>query len=92
MANIRIQPDEARAIASAFRTESENTQTVISNLESLIVRLEGAWEGRAFESFKNNFEEFKVSFNKMIPLIENEALNLDTAARNFEEADSASAV
>ncbi len=90
--SIGMLPGEAREVATAFKTEAGDAEKVIVNLDNLLMRLEEAWEGRSFQSFRTNFEEFKVSFRKMIPMIEDAAATLEAAARNFEEADSASAV
>jgi len=84
---IRMTPDQMRQRASEFRTEGDNTEQVISKMQSLINNLMQEWEGQASVKFNDQFEQLKPSFQKMRELISDIASQLDQTAQAVEQMD-----
>jgi len=84
---IRMTPDQMRQRASEFRTEGDNTEQVISKMQSLINNLMQEWEGQASVKFNDQFEQLKPSFQKMRELISDIASQLDQTAQTVEQMD-----
>ena len=84
---IRMTPDQMRQRANEFRTEGDNTEQVISKMQSLINNLMQEWEGQASMKFNDQFEQLKPSFQKMRELISDIGSQLDQTAQAVEQMD-----
>ena len=84
---IRMTPEQMRQRAGEFRTESDNTEQVISKMQSLIGTLRSEWEGQAAQKFDEQFQQLKPSFQKMRELISDVATQLDQTAMAVEQLD-----
>jgi len=92
--NIRLSPDEMESIAGQYRVESGNVTNVIGNLDGLMDRLNGSWEGSAQVAFADQYDELKPSFLKMADLLEkiNEQLNSTAEALRSTDSNIASQI
>ena len=84
---ISESPDLLDERAQQFRTEAENFNEVVGRMESLKNTLE--WQGNAATKFDSVFTELKPGFQKVNEVINELATALNTAAKNFREADQA---
>lgn len=84
---IRMTPDSMRARAGEYRKEAESVNQVISNMDSLLGKLQSEWEGSASNSYANRYLELKPGFQKAEELIREIAAALDATARIVEETD-----
>ena len=87
-AQIRMTPDTMRTRAGEYRTESENVQSVIEKMDSLLEALMTEWEGAASEAYANKFAELRPSFVAAKDLIDDIATALEKTAEAVESTDS----
>lgn len=84
---IRMTPDSMRARAGEYRSEAESVNQVISNMDSLLEKLQSEWEGSASDSYANRYQDLKPGFQKAEELIREIAAALDATAQIVEETD-----
>lgn len=85
---IRITPDQMRSRAGEYRQQQDQVGEVISRMDSLLLQLQGEWEGSASQAYAERFSELRPGFVKAQELIGEIAQALDATARSLEETDA----
>lgn len=86
--NIRLSPDELRDVARRYGVESSNVSNIVGNLDGLRDHLNQIWEGNAKEAFIGQYEELRVSFVRMVELLEEVNMQLNATAQTLEDTDT----
>ncbi|TSB44905.1 WXG100 family type VII secretion target [Alkalicoccobacillus porphyridii] len=86
--NIRLSPDQLREFAGQYSSQSEQVHSIVGELDSLIGRLQEAWEGSSSQAFANQYTELKPSFTQMGTLLEEISVQLKGAASTLEDTDN----
>ena len=55
---IRMTPSVMRDRAGEYLQQSEELQSIITNLNGLLDQLQGEWEGQASRAYADQFEDF----------------------------------
>ncbi len=85
---IRMKPEVMRTRAGEVDRRAEEMRTLISNMDRLLVTLEGEWEGAAMEGYRSRYNEIKTkTFTNAVELFEEIAHNLRETAKILEETD-----
>ncbi len=84
---IRLTPEQMRSRAGEVRNEGETFQGVINKMQNIITELQTEWEGQASESFAQQFDALKPSFENMRQLIDDIGSQLDATANAVEQLD-----
>jgi len=85
---IRITPAQMLTRSKEYQTEADNIGQVISKMDNLINELQNEWEGAASQSFANQYQELKPSFQKMQELVETISTQLQQTGNAMEQMDS----
>ncbi|MGM8366791.1 WXG100 family type VII secretion target [Virgibacillus sp. W0181] len=85
---IRLSPQELRDVARRYGVESSNVSNIIGNLDGLRDHLNQIWEGNSKEAFIGQYEELRVSFVRMVELLEEVNMQLNTTAQTLEDTDT----
>lgn len=85
---IRLSPEELRDVARRYGIESGNISTVLGNLDGLRDHLNQVWEGNSKEAFIGQYEELRLSFVRMVELLEEVNLQLTSTAQTLEDTDT----
>lgn len=88
MARIKITPEQVRQVSSQFKTASDQSRQMVSQLQSTISGMQPEWEGMTQQRFYQEFEQWKTSMNQFVVLLNNIGSQLDQIAGRFESADS----
>lgn len=84
---IRMTPDTMRTRANQYRTERDNVEHVIKQMDSLLSQLREEWEGASVEAYEAKFQELRPSFVDAQKLIDEIARSLDQTAQTLQETD-----
>lgn len=84
---IRMTPEQMRSRAGEVRNQGQTFQEVIDKMQNLINELQTEWEGQASQSFAQQFDSLKPSFNNMRQLIDDIGTQLDQTANAVEQLD-----
>lgn len=85
---IRITPEQMRARAGEYRTQSQNVEEVISAMDKLLSNLQSEWEGESSVAFADRFAELRPGFVSAKELIEEIGNALDATANDIEDLDT----
>lgn len=89
MANIRIKPDQVRAVASTFRQKSQESQQMIANLEAQVNGMQPDFEGMTSQKFYSDYQDWRSKMQQFTQLLDGIAQQLDAIATKFEQTDGA---
>ncbi|MDF2629352.1 MAG: type secretion protein EsxA [Symbiobacteriaceae bacterium] len=84
---IKITPEQIHAIASEFKSNSTQSQEMVSRLTALLDGASDDWEGMTKEQFYSDFGRWQRSMSSFVSLLENIGQQLDDIATRFESAD-----
>lgn len=84
---IRLTPEQMRARARAYNSESQNLQHSIQNMDKLISALQSEWKGDASRAYADRYSQLKPAFNKAKELMDELSHNLNASAQAMEETD-----
>ena len=91
MANIRINYDEMRSVASEFQNQSNATQQIINSLNNRAQQLLSSWEGVAEQSFMQELESCRQRLNRVPEMLAQVSQALRTTADRVEAAEQEAA-
>lgn len=86
---IKLSPDELESLAGKLSVASADSQSLASQVESLINTAVSNWEGAARERYLRDFEEIKpVLATKLPDTLQTLSDNMKTMASKFREVDN----
>lgn len=86
---IRINLAETRETARLFREKGNEIEQVKSRLDAELQSLYSVWEGMSEENFMADYQQADQILTEARSVMEQVAVNLETIANNFEQADTA---
>lgn len=89
MARIKITPDQIRQVGNQFKQASQQSNDMVSKLQSTMSGMEGEWEGLTKQRFYQEFQQWRTSMNQFVELLNGIGQQLDTIAARFQAADQA---
>ena len=89
MARIKITPDQVRQVGNQFKQASQQSNDMVSKLQSTMSGMEGEWEGLTKQRFYQEFQQWRTSMNQFVELLNGIGQQLDAIAARFEAADQA---
>jgi len=84
---IKITPSQVRSVASTFKQKSQESQQMISQLESQVNAMQPEWEGMTSQRFYNDYQSWRNSMKQFSQLLESIGSQLDAIATKFEGLD-----
>ena len=87
MARIKITPDQVRQVGNQFKQAGQQSQDMVSNLQSTMNGMEPEWEGLTKERFYQEYQQWRTSMTQFVELLNNIGQQLDAIAVRFEAAD-----
>ena len=88
MADIRINPDQVDSVSSQFTSKRGELEGLVSQANSLMSSLQGAWTGTRATKTYNEWESLKPSLTTAIQTLQHASDVLKSAASDFRSADS----
>jgi WXG100 family type VII secretion target len=85
MSNIRVSPEQVRAVARRFRAESDNCRNMLQRVNSQVNGFQ--WEGLAKQRFMGDYEQWAVKMRSYANQLDSIAQQLETVAVRFAQAD-----
>lgn len=89
MAQIKLTPEELRTSATKYTTGSQEVTQVLSTLRAEQETISANWDGQAFESFDQQFNELAPKIEQFAQLLEDIHTQLNSVATTIEETDQA---
>ena len=88
MANIiRLTADEVETVAAQFDTASDDTQNIITKLDSVVNEMSSSWEGASYTAFNENFDSLKPQLDSVVELYTQLAQQLRYVVKTIVETD-----
>ena len=87
MAAIKMDPAEMTTKAAQLDQKGTEFSTVVTEMESLVKQLCGAWDGAASDAYATQFEGLKPGFKKVEELIEDLAQQIRDISKIISDAD-----
>lgn len=84
---IDLQPEELLQIAKEFYQATQNGQSVIQQLNTVINESEGQWEGERQKEFYHRIQESLSSIKEYLNGLQETGTKLQQTASRFQEAD-----
>lgn len=91
MAQIRINYQDMRAVASDFQRQSESTQQILSTLNSRANQLIANWDGVAEQAFMQKLQECQQRMNRVPEMLMQISQSLNQTANRIEAAEQEAA-
>lgn len=85
--NIRISPDELRAVAGQFKQRSEQSQEMVNALTRAMGDLKSHSEGATSDEVETRFQDWRKSMMENVQLLADIHDNLRRVADEFEVFD-----
>src|SRR5699024_4427877 len=86
---IRMSPEELKGTAQDYGKAYETINTMLTELRGTQSNLAAQWEGRAFESFDQQFEQLSPKVEEFGQLMEEIKVQLTRTAEAMAEQDQA---
>ena len=87
MARIKLTPEELRASAQRYTDGAENVNQVLSSLTNEQAIISENWEGAAFQSFEEQFNELSPKIKEFAQLLQDINAQLVKVADIVEQTD-----
>lgn len=87
MARIKLTPEELRASAQRYTDGAENVNQVLSSLTNEQAIISENWEGSAFQSFEEQFNELSPKIKEFAQLLQDINAQLMKVADIVEQTD-----
>jgi WXG100 family type VII secretion target len=84
---ITITPQEVRSVADQFNNASQESEQMVSRLESTINNLSATWEGMAKQRFYGDYENWRSTMRTYVQLLAQISQELRAIAQRIEDAD-----
>lgn len=85
---IRMTPETMRSRAGQYRTQAENVDGVIKQMDALLKTLLTEWEGASSVAYNEKYASLRPGFVAAKNLIDDIALALDKTAQALENTDN----
>ncbi len=89
MALIKLTPDELRQSATKYTAGSQSVTDVLTSLTNEQAVISENWDGNAFDSFEQQFNELSPKIRQFAELLEEINKQLNHVATTLEETDNA---
>ena len=89
MVQIKLSPEELRTSATKYTAGSEEVTQVLTSLRSEQETIRANWEGHAFDSFDEQFNELSPKIEAFAQLLQDIQAQLNVVADSLEETDNA---
>lgn len=89
MANIQITPEILQGKAGELKKLIANHESNMQSIGGLIRGLNEIWKGDAQTAFLTKYESMQSTFNNFREMLEGYATLMDTAAKEFQNTDTA---
>jgi WXG100 family type VII secretion target len=87
MARVKLNPEELRASAQRYTDGAENVNQVLSSLTNEQAIISENWEGSAFQSFEEQFNELSPKIKEFAQLLQDINAQLVKVADIVEQTD-----
>ena len=87
MARIKLTPEELRASAQRYTDGAENVNQVLSSITNEQAIISENWEGSAFQSFEEQFNELSPKIKEFAQLLQDINAQLVKVADIVEQTD-----
>ncbi|MFC0232601.1 WXG100 family type VII secretion target [Vagococcus entomophilus] len=87
MSRIKLTPDELRTSAQKYTNGSQSIHEVLQSLTQEQNTIRDNWEGNAFTSFDNQFQELTPKIQEFAELLEQINQQLNKVADIVEQTD-----
>lgn len=85
MSRIKLDVEQMNVIASKYELQSENVETLIRDLDRMLLELQTYWEGASAQKFESNYLEIKPAIIRLKEVIfETSKVIKHTAASMYE--------
>ncbi|SDX19152.1 WXG100 family type VII secretion target [Paenibacillus sp. PDC88] len=84
---INLYPEELQQISRQFTQASQNGQTVVQQLNKMILESEGQWEGERQREFLQRIQESLTSVRSYLSGLQETGTQLQQTAVRFQNAD-----
>lgn len=88
MSRIKLTPDELRTSAGKYTAGSDDVTRVLNDLTNEQETIRNNWEGTAFQSFDNQFNELKPKIQEFAQLLQDINQQLNKVAEIIETTDA----
>ena len=88
MVRITVTPEQVHNIASQFESASEQSQQMVSRLQTTMNNLEPEWEGVTAQRFYQEYQQWHQSMTQFVELLNQIGKELHAIAERFAAADS----
>jgi uncharacterized protein CA_C3713 len=87
MPAISLTPEQLKSEAQTYTNASEQLKDAINKVSGANGRLQGQWQGAAFQSYLEQFQQLSVSVTQMEQLLESIHAQLNQYADTVAERD-----
>lgn len=87
MAQIKLTPEELRASATQYTNGSESINEVLQRLTNEQATISANWDGSAFDSFEEQFNELSPKITQFAQLLQDINAQLVKVADIVEQTD-----
>jgi WXG100 family type VII secretion target len=87
MARIKITPEQVRQVANQFKSESQQSQQMVSRLQQQVNSMQPEWEGMTSQRFYADFQQWQTTMRQFVELLQGIGTELDQIATRFETVD-----
>jgi WXG100 family type VII secretion target len=84
---ISIRPEQVRNVAGQFRSKSQESASMVQQLNGSVKGLEAEWVGMSAQRFYGDFTQWSQTMNKYVELLNSIAGELDRIANTIEQTD-----
>lgn len=85
---IRVNTDNMRSTATVFQEKSNDWNSLVQQLWSLMEELDAMWDGDANEAFNALVTEDKPKFERLAQMMETYKTAIDTAASKYDSGEA----
>ncbi|MCM3784815.1 WXG100 family type VII secretion target [Neobacillus mesonae] len=86
---INLRPEELQQLSQQFVQASQNGQSIVQQLNTMINESEGQWEGERQREFLQRIQESLTSVKSYLNGLQETGTQLQQTAARFQEADQA---
>lgn len=87
MASIKISPDQVRSVAGQFQSKSQETGTMVQQLQTAVNSMQSEWQGMASQRFYNDYTQWNQQMQKYVQVLADIGNELTRIANTLEQTD-----
>jgi len=87
MARIKLTPDQIHQVATQFKQSSQQSQDMVSRLQTTMSSLQPDWEGLTQQRFYGEYQQWRTSMTQFVQMLDSIGKQLDAIADRFAAAD-----